>query len=128
MKNTHILDLRQEVPIELRLETYKEALNYLIANKNTSDPVYGSGLCLVLPCILWGLTDCDDYAPNGMDWLWQHTPIAFPEIKEWVERAKYIREETSVVRQIRIEALQTIITELENNLTNDKDIQTISKR
>jgi len=51
MKNEHILP-NTEVPIELRKEVYKEALEYYSVN----EAFQCSGLCLVLPILLYGAT------------------------------------------------------------------------
>lgn len=59
MKNQHILP-NTRVPKETRLEVYKEALeiiNKIIENEENEKEFkhLGAGLCLMLPCLLWGL-------------------------------------------------------------------------
>jgi hypothetical protein len=57
MKNEHILP-NTEVPIELRKEVYKKALEIVM---NSIEDQYG--LCILLPELLWDVNG--DRSPNG---------------------------------------------------------------
>ena len=72
MKNTHIKNLRQEIPADIRLQVYKELLE--------SERYEYVGLCILLPMTLWGLRDTIDDGPDGEDWDFEDTSIAFPEL------------------------------------------------
>lgn len=81
MKNTHIPNLHSEVPKDIRLEVYKEALRYY-ENKEYEDPANFFGLCLVLPCILWD--DWTEKQPDGTYWDYLSSKKAFPELTDKV--------------------------------------------
>lgn len=84
MKNTHIKNLLQEVPANIRLEVYKEAI-YAIENKTIkSMSRVVTGLCLVLPVVLWELENIHSLTPNDTHWKYDDTTIAFPELTEEV--------------------------------------------
>lgn len=85
MKNEHILNLHQVVPIEIRLEVYKEAILALKQTDSDKYSLIGSkGLCLLLPCILWDLETFSDETPEYKNWDWHDATIAFPELTEKV--------------------------------------------
>jgi len=102
MKNTHILP-NTEVPIELRKEVYREAFNVIDEKKD----VYGMEkcypLCVLLPCILWGLSYFLDLAPNKEDWDYKHTDNMFPELKSFIKQRKHIDDQT------RLKFLKSVI-------------------
>lgn len=111
MKNKHIKNLKEVVPAELRLEVYRETLEFIknnpIGTHNRVD--LGAGLCVLVPSILWGLDSAFDCAPDGEDWCFSETRIAFPEISNKV--VVRISEGTlSPDREVlRIEVLEEII-------------------
>lgn len=116
MKNTHIQNLNHVVPADIRLQTYKDALEYFEQRRwNVEDEAeghYGEGLCLVLPCIMWGLYNyMDSFAPDGYWWSYMDTIKAFPElgkgldiILSWSNRERKIK--------VRMELLRKWIKEL----------------
>jgi len=117
MKNEHILNLTQEVPATIRLEVYKEALG-IIKSGDIFEPINEKcksyGLCLLLPCLLWGLRDMSDRAPDG--WCWEHgkTSRAFPELTKKAIVSIGITETGDLGDGRRIELLELWITKLEN--------------
>lgn len=93
MKNIHIKNLLSEVPKEIRLQVYKEALEYydkelynilynLITPPGLCTGYYGIGICLVLPCILWELHNYLSASPANEVWDYEDTSIAFPELSK----------------------------------------------
>ena len=115
MKNTHILNLKQEVPLDIRIEVYKDAIKYLENDLKGGYDDYSAGLCLLLPCLLWKLNSFFSLAPDGNRWKNEHTVIAFPEIKTWlpVNDAFTIEHSRPYRIQKRIDFLKETITELE---------------
>ena len=102
MKNTHIKTLTKPIDKNTRLSVYKESLERINQKQVT-------GLCVLLPMVLWGLEHyLDDYLDEetGTDWCWTDTPTAFPELTQEVRdkirsarneeriaiRAKYLEE------------------------------------
>lgn len=117
MKNAEHLKLK-EVPVELRLELYKEVLNGLIHNLNFSDN-YGHGLCLSLRNVFFGCTfdEALSFFNNSYESLcsiipYNKTKILFPELTN--ERILYITEVNDLSPNYkRIEVLNQMIDDIE---------------
>lgn len=105
MKNTHIASLKEVVPAKIRIEVYKESL-IIFKNISKFDRLDG-GLCILLPMVLWGLKSFLDTAPNGEDWKWKDTVIAFPEIAPLLP--KIWKADGKDKTTCRIEGLEEII-------------------
>jgi len=90
MKNTHIKNLNEVIPADIRLQTYIEALEYFEQRKwdveDGTEGDYADGLCLVLPCIMWDLYNYLSYGPDGKYWGWYNTQHAFPELGRDINR------------------------------------------
>lgn len=118
MRNTDIKDLKQVVPANIRLQVYKEALEYYenkgYAEEDFIEGNYGDGLCLVLPCILWGLKHYLDFT---FEWDYHYTPIAFPELDREALGVLAYRGHIDIF-PIRIKYLETWIEKLEHELRN----------
>lgn len=111
-------DLESSIPAEVRLEVYKKALHYVEETKdhmkdfNLSVPA----LCLLLPCILWELTD---YLNNyeGKSWRFLDTATAFPEIKEGVAELMKLENTSGYrsegMRELRRKTINEAIKALE---------------
>ena len=72
------------VPREIRLEVYKKSLELLQGDELVLIDTVGmtkdqAGLCLLLPCALWGI-NVREKAPNGKHWAWRETRNMFPEL------------------------------------------------
>lgn len=76
MKRTHILNLKSPIDPADRLEVYREAYERFLDEE--FHKYYG--FCLGLPIVLWGLSNHSEKAPNGINWLYADTTIAFPEL------------------------------------------------
>ena len=118
MKNTHILNLKQEVPLDIRIKVYKEAIKYLEKVLKGGEDKYYVGLCILLPCLLWNLNAFFSVAPDNLDWETDDTVIAFPELKAWLvihySSSKFFTDNHFIVNvQKRIDFLKETITELE---------------
>jgi len=99
MKNTHI-KAGEEVPIELRKEIYKDALDVIEKGIVSRECM---GLCLILPKLLWGL-DLNIYLHKQVHFKVNHKEM-FPELKIFLNRgwlASYTDEE-------RINFLKSVI-------------------
>lgn len=118
MKNQHITTLKKPIPIDIRIEVYKDAID-IIKNNIKHDTLTTnsiSALCLLLPCILWDLDHWLQDTPAGIDWNHNDVPKAFPEIKQWTEEAYKFGGNSNNKNLKRIEVLQNAI----NKLTLDK--------
>jgi hypothetical protein len=81
MKNEHIKPC-QEVPIELRKQIYKEALQ-IVEDVNIEYPY--KTLCTLLPKILWGLNfETPLWFQSDLDY--KDTPLMFPELKKFFKK------------------------------------------
>ena len=99
--------LEEVVPLKLRIKIYKEALKYY---KEPSDNFY-SGLCILLPMLLWELDSYLNDAPNGNSWNWSDTSTAFPEIDEYLFVITDCND-SSERRKLRIKILTSILKKL----------------
>lgn len=89
MKNTNILSLKSEVPKEIRIQVYKDAIKILKKGEGICGIGNDLGLCLILPCILWDFEDFEDLTPANQNWYWWDTKIAFPEITKEIIQTIY---------------------------------------
>jgi hypothetical protein len=112
MKNTHIKNLLSVVPDTIRLEVYKEAL----ANVEK-----GYGLCLLLPTKLWDIHYLDD-GPDGLDWDFDDTKIAFPELTVEVINTIQRRRASEDIISTREKYLKLWIEQLEQTLNKNKNL------
>jgi hypothetical protein len=114
MKNTHIKNLLEPVPRELRLEVYKELLERIKKKQtlpDTEDPQFH--LCVYLPVVLWGLTDVYQKAPGGGLWGMCNVPNAFPEFTKEIITSIY-DVKLSTRNAVRAELLKEWIKQLED--------------
>jgi hypothetical protein len=110
MKNKKITSLLEIVSVDIRISVYKKAIK-LIEKQIIFASVEGYGLCLLLPCILWDLKHYCDLAPNGKDWEYRDTIIAFPELTE--EMIVELLDVEATIRNIkRVELLKQFIIDL----------------
>ena len=117
MRNTQYT-LKDKIPPEIRLETYKAALSWYEDN-SPNKKHWGRGLCLVLPCALWNLDIYLRNMPNGATWDWKDTEEAFPEIKDSIQLVKKVSKffeyrEFSEINLLRIASLKKAINQLES--------------
>lgn len=105
MKNINIKPAT-EVPIELRKEIYKEAIEYLKTDQN-------QGLCLLLPMLLWDIHYLSD-APNGETWNHRDTPILFPELTKLRLQSIYDKEKESQRIPQRKRVLKQCLKDIDN--------------
>lgn len=101
MKNAHIKP-QEEVPTQLRLEIYKQAL------ETTNWKTNVDGLCHLLPMLLWGFT----YPLQAHDTLshkYTDTIYMFPELKS--ELPKIYRATNDNL--VRVNSLKRMIKKLE---------------
>jgi hypothetical protein len=106
------------VPVEIRIEVYKEAMKII----KRGEPAHGLHfleLCLLLPCILWNLKHYCDDSPSGLMWYIEETPNMFPELTRnrlnriisiaWDKMGIHIKEKN----KMRIIVLREMIKEIE---------------
>jgi hypothetical protein len=100
MKNSHIKPC-QEVPLELRKQIYKEALEIVEDVKVEYDC---KRLCFLLPKILWGFdSDNDSCYEKGLHFA--DTPLMFPELKKFLKKGTFY----SYSNKQRIKFLKSVI-------------------
>ena len=111
MKN-YDCTLGEIVPETIRLEVYKEALDFI---ENDGEK-YGldkyDGLCLLLPCVMWDLDHYLNNDPNNCCWAYTETIKSFPEFGELIHSIiKCVDKNVEV--ESRIEVLKSCIKILE---------------
>lgn len=112
LKNEHIKNLNHEVPKQLRINVYKQAI-YHIKNDIPVANIGIYGLCLVLPCLLWGFESTHQSPPDGERWDFGQTPKAFPELTDEIMDELTFTVKTSEKNKKRIKYLQQFVHDLE---------------
>lgn len=104
--NRNTFNLGEPLLESTRLRIYKEALQYLKDGRDTTrEP---SGLCLILPYLLFKLPNYLSYQPNGKGWHFRDTYKSFPELKPFLEEYS-----TKGIRRVdRIKFLEETIKQL----------------
>ena len=107
-------------PKEVKLDVYKEALEYYLNLQKGGLCKYdggvegGLGLCLILPTLMWNLNSyLENLEIDGETeyWSYRDTEIAFPEISSWVRKIR--REFNNSDRiTLRIDAMRDCINRL----------------
>ena len=111
MKN-YDCTLGEVVPEKIRLEVYKEALDFIENDREKYGLDKYDGLCLLLPCIMWDLDHFLNSDPNDYYWYWDETADSFPEFGELIHLiTKCIDEDEEV--EARIKVLKSCIKSLE---------------
>lgn len=111
----NITTLQKEVPENIRLEIYKEALHRIDTRLDYED----RGLCVALPFILFDLKSVfDDYIDTitKTQWHYEDTPKAFPELTRGVLKLLSIIYDDDLINA-RIKFLGGWIEKLENRLS-----------
>ena len=111
MKN-YDCTLEEVVPSEIRLEVYKEALNFIENDKKEYGLDKYDGLCLLLPCIMWDLNHFLNNDPNGNYWYYGDTQYSFPEFGKLIHLIKDCNYDEKI--ETRIKVLKSCIKTLEN--------------
>lgn len=103
-------ELTEILPKNIRMEVYKEALKF-IKCKEEKYGLYGkhSGLCLILPCILWDLDTYLSDDPNDNQWEYFDTSTAFPEISEILNTLSNSELSIDDKVKLRIEFLENLL-------------------
>jgi len=115
MKNINI-DIGDEIPDRIRLQTYIEAKQHVEAIiKDSSYNVFKLnqwiGLCILLPCCLYDLKCFSDDQPNGKEWNHFDTVKSFPEIESYIsiiEKANSHMQKHSIRLKCLNKAIQTL--------------------
>lgn len=99
-------NLGEPLSKRIRLRIYKEALQYL---KDGRDKIKEPAcLCLILPYLLFKLTNYLSYQPNGKNWHFIDTANSFPELKPFLEA----HSDKRIERVDRIKFLEEAIKQL----------------
>jgi len=124
MRNIKIKNLDAPVPLKIRLKVYEEAIKFIQENptKSVERENKGTGLCLLLPCLLWGLKRYSYDTPSGEIWWYRDVIIAFPEVKQWVKESGktgilYSKKDPDRIKVLQ-EAIRTVKTLIENEEYN----------
>lgn len=128
--------LHDKIPASIRLKVYKEAKDTIIRfidnidnHKYREYNLISPSLCLLLPCILWGLSKYLDDDPNGEPWSFYDTKTAFPEIADGIKdithyaNSHYYKRHLIGITKYNIN-LNNIRLEVINNIIKDKSWQT----
>lgn len=105
--NKNTFNLGEPLSKRTRLRIYKEALQYLKDGRgsNNNEP---SGLCLILPFLLFKLNNYRDNQPNGNIWTYKDTDKSFPEIKLFLDKYSF----NNRTDETRIKFLEETIEQL----------------
>lgn len=114
MKNTHIRNLGQVVPAEIRLEVYKQALEIIQKQKDVFNLGKSYGLCILFPCCLWDLDDFLDNAPDSNGWSFYKTIKSFPELTDEMIKRITSKETEEKADKCRVRLLKKFIVQLES--------------
>lgn len=127
LRNQDVQSLRYPVPENIRREVYLLALAYFTVKTDMSYSEFhsrSSGLCLVFPMLLWGHDHIHECAPDGREWDYSNTPIAFPELdldELYLELKHYSPKELSGRNEIRKNYIIKCLNKLENGFVNSDD-------
>lgn len=121
MKNEQY-SIREELPKEIRLEVYQQAISILqnfLKTGNRDKYSANGALCLLLPCLLWDLVTMWDEDPNGNYWDPYHTPQSFPEIEPFIKQINedekwFYAKPLEEIYQLRIDFLENVIKTLKD--------------
>ena len=114
MRNTQYSP-SQEVPIELRLQTYKEAIEIIEKGEHKFE-MKQFQLCVLLPCIFWDLkTFNEDYKVKTY-WFSEDTSIMFPELDNLLKKIGFMGHYTDAER---LKFLRSTVAEIEQKLKNE---------
>lgn len=118
LKNQHIKNLSKIVPIDIRLETYKETLKLfdkeielVFSARNKLNEL---SLCLVLPMVMWGMKAVTDRQPDGKVWEYWNTVNAFPEFTSGDKLKIELSKVKSDRNNIRVKLLKKYIKQLKS--------------
>jgi len=92
---------------EARLATYKKAIECIDGMNYKNYDLTAPFLCLLLPCILWRLSNFITKAPNGEGWQLIYVVDMFPELQELLDEGS-----DSITTQMRLEYLNKWVKEL----------------
>lgn len=101
--------LTEEVPVGKRIEIYKQALDIVVKKKYYNYGLSDSYLCLLLPTLLYELSD---FREQKTPWMFYQTPYGFTELTDDVIHEIVNSEDSRITR---IEFLKESISKLENN-------------
>ena len=105
-------DENKVVPKKVRLEVYERAIEIIEKDKDGLRTI-GTGLCLLLPCILWDLNRFTDCKPNGEPFRYKNTKCMFPELtKEILDEIKC--SDNISLDSIRLKHLNNFVNKLQN--------------
>lgn len=128
MRNKKYL-LGDKIPKKVRLDVYTRAIDYYknillkgeITNENKKS---GIGLCLVLPCFLWGLNDYMDKGPGNCDWQYWKTADSFIEADILIRFVIYNTSNSEMLERVftRYYGLCNIVFEMSGNILIDENL------
>ena len=115
MKNSQIKNLKEVVPKEIRIQVYKDALRYYASLEEGRREIWGTGLCMVIPCALWDFSHYLDNESINMKWDFDDTGIAFPELNSKVLYHLQMQRFSCSLNEARCALLKTWISILEKS-------------
>ena len=120
--------LGNKIPKKVRLDVYMRAIDYykniLLKGEITNESKkFGIGLCLVLPCCLWGLNDYMDKGPYDYNWHYLKAADSFIEADTLI-RFMYSTTNYDLLERVfvRYYGLCNIVFEMSGNILIDENL------
>ena len=128
MRNKKYL-LGNKIPKKVRLDVYMRAIDYyknilLKEDITEENKKYGIGLCLVLPCFLWGLDNYMDRGPYNNDWQYWKAADSFIEADILIRFVQYNTSNNGILERVfvRYYGLCNIVFEMSGNILIDENL------
>ena len=121
--------LGNKIPKKVRLDVYMRAIDYykniLLKGEITNEyKKLGIGLCIVLPCYLWGLKSYMDKGPNNYDWQYWKAADSFIEADTLIRFVKYNTSNSEILEKVfvRYYGLCNIVFEMTGEILIDDEL------
>lgn len=128
MRNKKYL-LGDNIPKKVRLDVYTRAIDYykniLLKGEITNEyKKLGIGLCIVLPCCLWGLKNYMDKGPNNYNWQYSKAADSFIEADTLIKFVIYNTSNNEILERVftRYYGLCNIVFEMSGNILIDENL------
>ena len=121
--------LGEKLPKKVRLDVYMRAIDYyknILLKEDITDESkkFGIGLCLVLPCFLWGLDNYMDKGPYNNDWQYWKAADSFIEADILIRFVQYNTSNNGILERVfvRYYGLCNIVFEMSGNILIDENL------
>ena len=98
------------VSFDTRIIVYFKAYYSILRNKQVVN-VSGYHLCIILPCLLWNLTDYFHASPSGSHWYPSNTKKMFPELKYFLTENALNKIDDSIRLEWLLKTIESMLCE-----------------